>query len=444
MGTTTVGGPDSNIPASGMGIQMTLSVATNQIVAPPETQRVLGRSMSAHNVRDRERQISPAIRRVKPRPQPHPLGHGGNGASFGVANYHPPHSPILPSSPPPSPGVFPVRKGRRHSTHSLQEQVLASQLDFRSGHAHATPTNASLATHNVAPPLPLCGLPTSPPSTTSTPITPHYPTSPSTTSTTITPHYHTSPSTTSTPITPHLPTSPSTTSTLITPHLPTSPPSTTSIPTTLHTLHTSHAGKLSTTSGNEILTHTPFSSPHTASHMQPSAVPRPPVIRSRHTRSKSSGPIDASFSSLSPASPVTHTQTDSRAPFNRKQTHSRNLSTSCVSPPGKGRGFSDSPEIARSSISLNLKFSSSLAGQAHPPDPVKGYDFAKHFSIFSPYTSSMALEYCCHDDEGSKVTETPPPAVWCMDVWNRCIAIGCGNGQIEVGVVSRRSVCFVV
>ena len=36
---------------------------------------------------------------------------------------------------------------------------------------------------------------------------------------------------------------------------------------------------------------------------------------------------------------------------------------------------------------------------------------------------------------GVEGRETPPPAVWCMDVWNKSIAVGCGNGQIEVGVV---------
>ena len=104
---------------------------------------------------------------------------------------------------------------------------------------------------------------------------------------------------------------------------------------------------------------------------------------------------------------------------------------------GEGGGFADAPKLLRSSVSLSPEFPPTTASKPPPPDPEKGYDFAKHFDLFSPFTSNMALEYCRKEvDEGSKITETPPPAIWSMDVWKNSIAVGCGNGQIEVGVAS--------
>lgn len=65
------------------------------------------------------------------------------------------------------------------------------------------------------------------------------------------------------------------------------------------------------------------------------------------------------------------------------------------------------------------------------PDPDKGYDFAKHFNVFSQYTSNMALEFCV-DEKGSENHGPVVPPVWCMAFWNRVVAVGCGNGQLEV------------
>ena len=60
-----------------------------------------------------------------------------------------------------------------------------------------------------------------------------------------------------------------------------------------------------------------------------------------------------------------------------------------------------------------------------------GYDFGRHFNLFSPYTSNLALEYSTQQQEDFS-NEPLAPAVWCMDVWNNTVAIGCGCGQIEV------------
>ena len=88
-----------------------------------------------------------------------------------------------------------------------------------------------------------------------------------------------------------------------------------------------------------------------------------------------------------------------------------------------------------SRISLTSGFLSE-AQVPQTPDPENGYDFVQHFNLFSQYTSNMALEYYTARRESSTHPPTTPP-VWCMDVWNRIIVVGCGNGQIEVGVVSQ-------
>lgn len=79
---------------------------------------------------------------------------------------------------------------------------------------------------------------------------------------------------------------------------------------------------------------------------------------------------------------------------------------------------------------------------SHPlktPNEEKGYDFAQHFNLFSQYTSNMALEYCvggrmCEEDVGERGEElvSLPPPVWCMAVRNKVIALGCGDGKVEV------------
>lgn len=64
-----------------------------------------------------------------------------------------------------------------------------------------------------------------------------------------------------------------------------------------------------------------------------------------------------------------------------------------------------------------------------PSSPI-GYDFERHFNLFSPYTSNLALEYSTESQIFND--EATAPAVWCMDVWNNTIAVGCGCGQIEL------------
>ena len=63
------------------------------------------------------------------------------------------------------------------------------------------------------------------------------------------------------------------------------------------------------------------------------------------------------------------------------------------------------------------------------------FQFKQHFSIFSQYTSDLALEHC---DEKLDIPfdDNSLSPIWCMDTWNGTVAVGCGNGQIEVCYVT--------
>ena len=92
---------------------------------------------------------------------------------------------------------------------------------------------------------------------------------------------------------------------------------------------------------------------------------------------------------------------------------------------------------ATSKTGSRLSLTSGFLSEAQvpqTPDPENGYDFVQHFNLFSQYTSNMALEYYTARREGSTHQPTTSP-VWCMDVWNRIVVVGCGNGQIEVCAV---------
>lgn len=266
-----------------------------------------------------------------------------------------------PFSPPPSPCV-PLHNKRRHSTQSLQEDVLRSQLE-EGASGETTPT------------IPLCGLPTTPPEL--APVI----------------SSHNKPRPHSAQISP----------TGIHSAPPPPPPSTT-VPSQSQSSQMSHSPHTT------MATSHPSHTPHTPHH-----------YHRGHTRSKSLGPFPAAPSRNTTHVPPTHTTLVGGASQSVGGVRVHDITTT--------------PELSKSSVSLSSKFNSS--SKAPPPNPDKGYDFAKHFNLFSPYTSSMALEYCQKEGEGLgvEVHETPPPAVWCMDVWNNSIAVGCGNGQIEVGVV---------
>ena len=69
-----------------------------------------------------------------------------------------------------------------------------------------------------------------------------------------------------------------------------------------------------------------------------------------------------------------------------------------------------------------------------PLPPVQknlGFQFTRHFSYYSQFTSELALMHCPNAVDELWETYAPSP-VWCVDVSNGTIVVGCGNGQIEV------------
>ena len=67
-----------------------------------------------------------------------------------------------------------------------------------------------------------------------------------------------------------------------------------------------------------------------------------------------------------------------------------------------------------------------------PPEPKNhGFQFRQHFSFYSQFTADLALMHCptSIDELWESYAASP---VWCLDVLNGTIVVGCGNGQIEV------------
>lgn len=59
------------------------------------------------------------------------------------------------------------------------------------------------------------------------------------------------------------------------------------------------------------------------------------------------------------------------------------------------------------------------------------FQFTRHFSFYSQFTSELAMAHCSSAVDELWETYAPSP-VWCVDVFNGTIVVGCGNGQIEV------------
>lgn len=322
-------------------VQM-MSSTTNQVAVSAVPHPPLSKSMSVQNMRELEhpRHHPPSL------PHPLPPSHSPRAHLHNRSCDPPPSSP--PISPPPSTSVTPHHKNRRHSTHSLQEQVLRTQLEGTN-----TPPNTSLP-YPAA--LPLCGLPTSPPHNINKPR-------------------------------------PQSANVNVPPSL--------SRPTSMAVGSSNQATKPVQSSPRYSL-----SGHHSSQQLSH-------VTRRGHARSKSSGTFP--------------TGTHVPPTAGRKQQFCGHHVSS--------NDLGDTPQLSKSSVSLSSTFIfDSHPSKAPPPNPQKGYDFSKHFSLFSPFTSNMALEYC-QGQSSPELQECPPPPVWCMDVWNDSIVVGCGNGQIEVGVV---------
>ena len=84
-----------------------------------------------------------------------------------------------------------------------------------------------------------------------------------------------------------------------------------------------------------------------------------------------------------------------------------------------------SAETVWSQSSYGTAEASSLPGREG-----EGFNYQEHFSFFSPFTTNLALEHIHGPTEDPYQCSAAP--LWCMDVRNGNVAIGCGNGQIEV------------
>ena len=139
--------------------------------------------------------------------------------------------------------------------------------------------------------------------------------------------------------------------------------------------------------------------------------------------------------------PGGHSRSSSLGNVTQRPTHSRNRSLGSI--PWSSHSLSR-PLVTRNDSLGNLSNASTetafstTSGRlfdnqpSQEPNPQEGYDFSRHFNLFSQFTSNMALQYCTQTSED--VPQCKAPAVWCMDVGNKVIAVGCGNGQVEVGV----------
>ncbi len=186
--------------------------------------------------------------------------------------------------------------------------------------------------------------------------------------------------------------------TVLPPPPPSRPPMTTPPPLMEHQISVSTSHSENSRSGS--VTNVSFLLPPPTF----SSAPLPPP-RTSHSRSSSLGKIS-------------------------RTTHSRNRSHGNISLGDMSVGTSTS-SLPEAVVSANSAFVVEPSAN-QSPEANGGYNFSRHFNVFSQFTSNMALEFCGELAEEGPEIAAPP--VWCMEVWNNIIALGCGNGQIEVGV----------
>ena len=167
-----------------------------------------------------------------------------------------------------------------------------------------------------------------------------------------------------------------------------------------------------------------------------SAVALPQIQPMETNRLSSHRPGHSRNNSLTSSFPTrpSHSRNSSLGAISHRS-HSRNNSFGNISV-GEISLLSNASESMHSINSVNIDSSVVQPKTYQQTDPQtasnEGYNFARHFNLFSQFTSNMALEYCSQRTEETPMITAPP--IWCMDVWNQVVAVGCGNGQIEVGV----------
>ena len=182
-----------------------------------------------------------------------------------------------------------------------------------------------------------------------------------------------------------------------------------------------------------------------------------PVLQSYPTSTQSNPPTlinTKTTPTFSPADVATPTPINNNAnTTSTKGRHNRSHSMD----------YSYQPQLQRTSVDSSMSFGSQWSVESisllsenpselsyetaytaplspvHPPADTSRcgcFQFKAHFSLFSQYTSNLALEYN-NEDEGKgeelshRLSSLTPP-IWCLDALNGTAAVGCGNGQIEV------------
>ena len=196
--------------------------------------------------------------------------------------------------------------------------------------------------------------------------------------------------------------------------------------------------------------------------MSSNAAQAPPISPPTNNDSGSQATIDQSSDNRQGSTTNTNS-TSTLSSLRHKRSHSMDFSfQSSLQRPSLDSSVSYGSQWSVESISLLSENPSELSYEtaytaplspAHPPGETSGcFQFKSHFSMFSQYTSNLALEYNTGDEgKGDEVSllsdqclSSLAPPIWCLDVLNGTAAIGCGNGQIEVNNYSVTGIIITI
>ena len=192
------------------------------------------------------------------------------------------------------------------------------------------------------------------------------------------------------------------------------------------------------------------------------AAQAPPISPPTNNDTGPQATIDQSSDSRQGSTTNTNS-TSALSSLRHKRSHSMDFSfQSSLQRPSLDSSVSYGSQWSVESISLLSENPSELSYEtaytaplspAHPPGETSGcFQFKSHFSMFSQYTSNLALEYNTGDEgKGDEVSllsdqclSSLAPPIWCLDVLNGTAAIGCGNGQIEVKIIQLLLLLIIV
>ena len=189
--------------------------------------------------------------------------------------------------------------------------------------------------------------------------------------------------------------------------------------------------------------------PPNASLPSPIANKHPPLrqgfnVPSNSSRSSSLGSSNSTKAVTTYSRPlVSHTELSNGS---KKSVRSLSMESSSATSTGRGgvgQAGNESASVSNwsaESVSIvsedtsDLSYGTPETGPSPLPPVSKdpGFQFTRHFSFYSQFTSELALTH--YPSAVDDLWETfAPSAVWCMDYCNGTVVIGCGNGQLEVG-----------